>query len=890
MDKLYNPVEIESRWQTFWEERRFAHADARTDTPHYSIVIPPPNVTAKLHLGHALNNTIQDILIRFKRMQGRNAEWMPGTDHAGIATQNVVERKIATEQGKTRDDLGRERFLDEVWKFREEQGGTIIRQLKLMGCSCDWERERFTMDEGLSKAVIEVFVRLYEKGLIYRGNYIINWCPRCQTALSDEEAEHEETAGHLWHIRYQGSDGSAGVVVATTRPETMLGDVAVAVNPNDERYAKLIGTTVTLPIVNRTIPIIADDFVDPKFGTGAVKVTPAHDPNDFEIGGRHNLEPIVVMNGNGTMNAEAGAEFNGLTREAARDKVVGMLESQGLLVKVEDHTHSVGHCYRCHTVTEPNLSWQWFVRMAPLAKPAIEAVTSGRIKFHPERWTKVYLNWMENIRDWCISRQLWWGHRIPVYYCDACGEVTVSREKVETCPKCSAGNVRQDPDVLDTWFSSWLWPFSTFGWPEDTSELRTFYPTHTLATAPEIIFFWVARMIMAGVEFMGDIPFSDVYIHGTVRDDLGRKMSKSLGNGVDPIEVIKSHGADALRFSIMVTTAQGQDVFISYPHSGDTKPTQFNTFDMGRNFTNKIWNATRLILSSSEDGFGKTDVEPELSDRWIRSRFNNVAGNVTEYLESFRFNDASRAVYDFIWHDFCDWYLEMIKPRIEAGGDIKTFVLRNATEILAGAMQLLHPVMPFITEDIWQRLTDALGDKPAESIMISDWPVPDTAAIEIGVERDMALLQSLITTVRTLRNELNVPLSKKADVVVVPVDALVRRVFETNRSYILDLAKVGSLTINMNAGRPAKSAVGISGKNEIFLILEGLIDLDAERARLTKEIQRRAAFVKSLEGKLRNEGFISKAPREVVEQETVKLDFAREELKKLTDNLSALGD
>jgi len=523
MDKLYNPKAIEEKWQKFWEENRFGHAEPVDGKETYSIVIPPPNVTDRLHLGHALNNTIQDILIRFKRMQGYITEWMPGTDHAGIATQNVVERKIANAQGKTRQDLGREAFLKEVWKYKEETGGTIIEQLKRIGCSCDWERERFTMDEGLSKAVAEVFVRLYEKGLIYRGKYIINWCPRCHTALSDEEAEHEEIAGHLWHIRYPEKDGSGGLIVATTRPETMLGDVAVAVNPKDKRYRDMIGKTLVLPIQNHEIPVIADDFVDPKFGTGAVKVTPAHDPNDFEIGLRHNIEPINVMNGDGTMNANAGTGYNGLTREQAREKVVKALNDQGLLVKIENHKHSVGHCYRCHTITEPYLSNQWFVRMKQLAAPAIEVVKNNRITFCPERWTKVYLNWMENIRDWCISRQLWWGHRIPVYYCGSCDNIIASKEPVISCDKCGSNDVNQDPDVLDTWFSSWLWPFSTFGWPEEKPVLKAFYPTNTLSTAPEIIFFWVARMIMAGLEFMGDIPFSQVYLHGTVRDDQGRK-------------------------------------------------------------------------------------------------------------------------------------------------------------------------------------------------------------------------------------------------------------------------------------------------------------------------------------------------------------------------------
>ncbi|MCD6308615.1 MAG: valine--tRNA ligase [Candidatus Latescibacteria bacterium] len=889
MDKVYNPKIVEEKWQRFWEERHFSHPEPVEGRESYSIVIPPPNVTDKLHLGHALNNTIQDILIRFKRLQGYVTEWMPGTDHAGIATQNVVERKIAREQGKTRNDLGRERFIGEMWKFKEATGGTIIKQLKRMGCSCDWDRERFTMDEGLSKAVSEVFVRLYEKGLIYRGNYIINWCPRCQTALSDEEAEHRDVQGSLWYIRYPGPDGSDGVTVATTRPETMLGDVAVAVNPEDDRFRHLVGATVVLPIMNREIPVIADKFVDPKFGTGAVKVTPAHDPNDFEIGQRHGIDPIVVMNEDGTMNARAGADFDGIPREDARKLVVEKLENLGLLLRIEAHEHAVGHCYRCDTVTEPYLSTQWFVKMKPLAEPAVEMVKNGRVAFHPERWTKVYLNWMENIRDWCISRQLWWGHRIPVYYCDSCGHTMVSRGKVTVCKKCGSDRITQDPDVLDTWFSSWLWPFSTFGWPDETPELRAFYPTNTLSTASEIIFFWVARMIMAGLEFMGDIPFSQVYIHGTVRDDNGRKMSKSLGNGVDPLDVIDSHGADALRFSMMIVTAQGQDVFVSYPRPGGKAKNAFNTFDIGRNFANKIWNATRMILSRVDGVIGEASgVEEELSDRWICSRFNRTAGDMAELIEAFRFNDASRKIYDFIWHDFCDWYLEMIKPRIDAGGGEKTFVLRNAAEILAGSMQLLHPIMPYITEEIWQILTEATGSKTVDSIMISALPLPDESAVDDRVEADMEALKSVITTIRTIRNEMNVPLGKKADVIVIPADNDMQRIFFDNRSYILDLAAVDSLTLDMQATHPPKSAAGISGTNEVFVILEGLIDIERERARITKEIDRRTKFIKSLENKLQNEDFLAKAPREVVRHESEKLDNSREELKKLTANLEAI--
>jgi len=891
MEKVYNHAFIEEKWLDFWHINRFNHGEPEDDRPSYSMVIPPPNVTSVLHLGHALNNTIQDILIRFKRMQGFVAEWMPGTDHAGIATQNVVERKITSEMGKTRQDIGREAFIEKIWEFKEATGGKIIEQLKSMGCSCDWERERFTMDEGLSKAVTEVFVKLYEKGLIYRGKYIINWCPRCQTALSDEEAEHEELQGNLWYIRYPATDGSEGLTVATTRPETMLGDVAVAVNPDDKRYNGMIGTTLTLPIMEREIPVIADEFVDPEFGTGAVKVTPAHDPNDFEIGLRHTIEPIVIMNGDGTMNAHAGTEYDGMTREKARDKVVQALTDSKLLVKIEKHTHSVGHCYRCHTITEPYLSNQWFVRMKDLAEPAIEAVNDGRINFYPERWTKVYQNWMENIRDWCISRQLWWGHRIPVYYCDSCDNIMVSREKVTVCSSCGGTGITQDPDVLDTWFSSWLWPFSTFGWPDDTPELKAFYPTATLSTAPEIIFFWVARMIMAGIEFMGEIPFSKVYLHGTVRDDIGRKMSKSLGNGVDPLDVIETHGADALRFSIINITSQGQDVYISYASKGEKLKKDHNTFDIGRNFANKIWNAARLILTLADDTIDPVnDCEPELADRWILSRYNSAVRQMTESLEAFRFNDAAHIIYDFIWHDFCDWYLEMIKPRVIRGGREKAFVLGNAAKILAGSMQLLHPIMPFITEEIWQRLTRATGGSDAQGIMVSQWPEYDENIYDQTSEEHMEIVKSIITTIRTIRNEMNVPLGQQADVIVVPADTQTNDIFFNNRLYIHDLAKVDNLKLDAAAVRPAKAAAGISIKSEVFVLLEGLIDFDIEKKRLDKEIDRRTGFIKSLERKLENEGFLAKAPREVIQLERRKLDDSREELKKLAMNLEALGN
>ncbi|MFH1645679.1 MAG: valine--tRNA ligase, partial [Candidatus Omnitrophota bacterium] len=718
LDKAYNPKVVEEKWYKHWEKNGFFNAEVNNDKEPYCIVIPPPNITGILHMGHALNNTIQDILIRYKRMSGFEALWMPGTDHAGIATQNVVERKLAKEN-INRHDLGREKFVDEIWKWQKEYGGTIIKQLKSLGSSCDWSRERFTMDEGLSEAVLEVFLRLYEKGLIYRGNYIINWCPRCQTALSDEESEHRELDGYLYHIRYPVKDSKDYVIVATTRPETMLGDVAVAVNPKDERYKGLVDKKIVLPILNRELKVIQDDYVDVEFGTGVVKVTPAHDPNDFDMGKRHNLEPICVMNPDGTMNSAAG-DYEGMDRFEAREALIEVLKKNKLIEKIEPHKHAVGHCYRCHTVVEPYLSKQWFVKMKPLAEPAIKAVEEGKIKFHPRRWTKVYLEWMYNIRDWCISRQIWWGHRIPVYYCINCKTqneklkieneekgIIVSKIKPEKCPDCGSKDIVQDEDVLDTWFSSWLWPFSTFGWPflansveriadskkhleKQKKELEYFYPTSTLVTAQEIIFFWVARMIMAGFEFCGDLPFKDIYIHGTVRDDTGTKMSKSLGNVIDPIEIIDVYGTDALRFSLISLTSAGQDVFLSK-----------DKFASGRNFANKIWNVSRFLLMNMDklpEGDLCSFFEKEnlsLANRWILSSLYRTLDAVSKSFDSYKFNEGVKLLYDFIWHKYCDWYVEISKDTIsEEGTQLILF------KVLEKSLRMLHPVMPFLTEEI----------------------------------------------------------------------------------------------------------------------------------------------------------------------------------------------
>ena len=884
MDRVYDPKAVEGKWYTYCEEKGFFHAAPNPKREPYTIVIPPPNVTGILTIGHVLNNSLQDVMIRWKRMQGYETLWMPGTDHAGIATQNRVEQALSKE-GKTRHDLGRERFVEHVWRWKERHGGLIIEQLKMLGCSCDWERERFTMDEGLSRAVQEVFVRLYEKGLIYRGKYIVNWCPRCHTALSDEESIHEEEQGHLWYIRYPIKGEGAYITVVTTRPETMLGDTAVAVHPEDDRYRTVIGKTVILPLVEREIPILAEDeYVDPEFGTGAVKVTPAHDPNDFLIGGKHDLPRINVMNGDGTMNERAGAKYAGMDRFACRKAVVRDLKESGLIEKIERYTHTVGHCQRCDTLVEPYLSDQWFVRMEPLARPAIQAAREGTLRFYPERWNKVYLNWLENIRDWCISRQLWWGHRIPVWYC-VCGEEIVARSAPERCPKCGGEELRQDEDVLDTWFSSWLWPFSTLGWPEETPELRYFYPTDLLVTAPDIIFFWVARMVMAGYEVMGECPFTDIYLHGIVRDSEGRKMSKSLGNSPDPTELIDRYGADALRFSMIMMVPQGQDGYYA-----DEK------VEMGRNFANKIWNAARLVLSNLDDFDPKREEEDtfELADRWILSRLARTNATVNEMLDRYRFNDAAHAIYDFIWHDYCDWYLELIKPRLY-GSDVsaKATAQRVMSEVLERAMRLLHPMMPFVTEEIWGRLPrQEIGSEVNNrgSITVAAWPEVDSEAIDETVERAMGIVQEIVVAIRNIRGEMNVPPSKRADVAIRSSSDEALRVLEENRGYLMDLAKVRELAIAPDLEKPPASASAVARDAEIFVPLEGLIDLNAERARLTKKRDRLSKLLLNLEQKLSNTGFLTNAPREVVAGERAKKEEHGAALRKVEGNLVALGD
>jgi valyl-tRNA synthetase len=895
----YCPQETEADLYRWWQERGYFHADAGSDRDPYVVVIPPPNVTAMLHMGHGLNNAMQDVLVRWRRMQGREALWLPGTDHAGIATQNVVERLLAKE-GKTRYDLGREAFVERVWQFVNETGGVILSQLRAIGSSCDWERTRFTLDDGLSRAVREVFVRLHEKGLVYRGNYIINWCPRCLTALSDEEAEPQETQGRLYHLRYPLAgatsadahglptlpDGRPYVVVATTRPETMLGDTAVAVHPQDERYRALVGREVDLPLTGRRIPIVADDYVDPEFGTGAVKITPAHDPNDFEMGRRLGLPSLNVMTPEASMNDAVPGDFRGLDRFEARRAVVQAFADEGLLEKVQEHAHAVPHCYRCDTVVEPRLSDQWFVHMKPLAEPALKAYHDGSLRFTPERFGKIYEHWMENIRDWCISRQLWWGHRIPVWYCQAaqCGETIVAREDPAACPKCGGTALEQDPDVLDTWFSSWLWPFSTMGWPQETADLRRFYPTDTLVTAPEILFFWVARMVMSGIEFMGGIPFTDVVLNGTVRDHLGRKMSKSLGNGIDPLVVVERFGADALRYTVISGSAAGTDQYLNYQDLEEA-------FGPGRNFANKMWNAGRFALMNLGDAprVSVEDVkdELELPDRWILSRFSRAARDVTQALERFRLQDAALRGYEFFWGELADWYLEASKPRLygDQGEASQRAARATLAAVLDGAMRLLHPVMPFITEAVWQRLPRAEGDP--ESIMVAAWPQGRPEWEDAAAEAAMEEVQAVISAVRNIRAEYGVQPGKRVPLRVAPASDQVRRTLEANGRVVRDLGRVDELGFGGADGQVGASAVLRSG-TELFVPLAGVIDLERERARLREELTRVDGLIAGTEKKLGNESFVSRAPEEVVGREREKLASYREQRQKLAEKLSAL--
>lgn len=881
----YEPTAIERSLYRQWSDAGLFHVRPDDPAPRYVVMMPPPNVTATLHVGHGLNNTVQDVLVRFERMRGKSTLWLPGTDHAGIATQNVVERMLARE-GLTRFDLGREAFVARTWAHVRETGGAILEQLKALGASCDWSRTYFTLDEGLSRAVREVFVRLYEKGLIYRGHYIINWCPRCLTALSNEEAEKEETEGRIWYLRYPAVDGSEGIVVATTRPETVLGDAGVAVHSGDERYQHLIGKKVKLPVADREIPVVADDAVDPAFGTGAVKVTPAHDPLDFEIGRRQSLEPIDVMTPDARMNDAVPERYRGLDRYEARRQLVAEFEALGLLVKVEPHRHAVGHCYRCETVVEPRLSDQWFVKMAPLARPALEAYQSGRLRFLPERRGEEYEQWMENIRDWCISRQLWWGHRIPVWYCDGCGHQTVSRTDVTRCPTCG-GSVRQDEDVLDTWFSSWLVPFSSLGWPDRTKDLDAFYPGHVLVTAPEILFFWVARMVMSGCEFMGDIPFSTVYLHGTVRDTQHRKMSKSLGNGIDPLEVIARYGADALRYVLVSGMSIGTDVILD-PDDLET------SFAPGRNFANKLWNAGRFILSNLDRPVAPLagnapgairSRDLTLADRWIIARCDATVREATEAYERFRLNDAAAAIYRFLWTDLADWYIELAKPRLYGdapGGDVARATALRTFEV---ALRLLHPIMPFVTEALWQRIPG----KPAGAWLTqTSWPRPDRRAESAEAERGFGLVQELVSAIRQIRAEYGVQPGRNVRAFVQHPSTAARTAFDAERLSILRLARVSELEEGTGVDGVGAYSVLTDG-TAVFVPLGDAIDLARERERLGSERDRLAGLVASQERKLSNEQFVARAPAEIVTREREKLAAWREQAGAIGEKLARLG-
>ncbi len=860
LPSVYDPQDVEGKWYEFWKSRNYFAPDADNSKKTFSIVMPPPNVTGQLHLGHALDNTLQDILTRWRRMQGYRTLWLPGTDHAGIATQAKVEEALAQE-GLSRQELGREKFLERVWDWKHLYGSRITQQLSLMGSSCDWSRERFTMDEGCSQAVREVFVNLYEKGLIYQGNYIINWCPKCQTAISDIEVEHEDSDGHLWHIKYPVEGSDAFLVVATTRPETMLGDTGVAVHPEDERYRHLIGKNVILPLVGRKIPVFADEYVDREFGTGAVKVTPAHDPNDFEMGLRHKLEQLVVMNLDGTMN-EAAGPYAGLERYACRKEIVKQLEQQGVLVKIDEHRHAVGHCQRCDTVIEPLISKQWFVKMKPLAEPAIEKVVNGEIRFVPERFTKTYISWMENIRDWCISRQLWWGHRIPVWYCQDCGEIICSKVDPDTCPACSSAQIQQDEDVLDTWFSSALWPFSTLGWPADTKDMQDFYPTSVLVTGRDIIFFWVARMIFSGIEHTGQVPFHEVNIHGLILDAQGRKMSKSLGNGIDPIEVIEKYGADTLRFSMITGVTPGNDVRFHWDKVENT-----------RNFANKIWNASRFVLMNLE-GFEETAYTAEelsLADRWILSRLNLKAEETTGLMERYDLGEAAKGLYEFIWDEFCDWYIELAKPRLGKSADPKEKqIAQNVLrDVLINILRLLHPFMPFITEEIYQNLP---GHQ--ESIMLDAWPVKDEKQISPAALEGMQAVMAVTRALRNIRAEFNVTPGAPIKAIMLVDSEAKWDLFQSYGKYIEEMAKCQMEVVRQLEEKPKQAVSALTSVAEIYVPLEGVIDLAKEIGRLEKELKLIEADLAKAEGKLNNETFLSKAPADVIAKEKGKVEEA----------------
>jgi valyl-tRNA synthetase len=870
MAKGYEPKNVEEKWYTYWEEKGLFKALPVSDKPPFCIVIPPPNVTGTLHMGHALNNTMQDILCRYKRMKGYNVLWQPGTDHAGIATQNVVEKDLAA-KGSDRHSVGRNKFVELVWEWRKKYGGLILNQLKRLGCSCDWSRERFTMDEGLSQAVKTVFVRLYEDGLIYRGDYIINWCPRCHTALADLEVEHREMDSDLYYIRYSFESGQGRLVVATTRPETLLGDSAVAVNPQDERYADIKGANVILPILNKPIPVIFDKYVDMKFGTGALKITPAHDANDFEIGNLHQLERIKVIDENGKMNTLAGPYY-GMDRFECRDKILKDLKEAGLLEKIEPYTNAVGHCYRCRTMIEPLLSKQWFVKVAPMAKQALQAVRDKRTKIYPSSWEGVYFEWMTNIRDWCISRQIWWGHRIPAWYCKKCGEVTVAKEDPEACSFCNSTELDQETDVLDTWFSSALWPFSTIGWPDTTAELKTFYPTSVLITGFDILFFWVARMMMMGIYFMGDVPFKDVYIHALVRDAEGKKMSKSKGNVIDPLDIMEEYGTDAFRFTLAAMAAQGRDIKLS-----EEKISGY------RHFVNKLWNASRFVLMNAND-LDKNEAQRvfSLPDRWILTRLAMLSQEVREALDDYRFNDAAGHCYQFVWHEFCDWYLEMAKQALY-GDDIplkqaSIFVLQNS---LAAILKLLHPIMPFVTEEIWEKLPESKG-----SIMTASFPKPSDFAQDKDALNDMATLMGIITAVRNIRGEMSIPPSRKVKIVIDTPLSDLADILRRNIAHIQTLAKAEEISIASGIPKPEASATAVFEQTSVHVSLKGLFNFEEEKKRIAKEIKKFEKELGVSNKKLANQGFLDKAPDHIVKEVKSKTEALSAKLTKLNQNLA----
>jgi valyl-tRNA synthetase len=884
LPKTYDPKAVEGPVFNSWTEGRYFECPVPEDpsVEPFVVVIPPPNVTGSLHMGHALNNTIQDVVIRRSRMTGRPTRWVIGTDHAGIATQNKVEQKLAAE-GLSRYDVGREKFIELCWAWRSEHGNTIVTQLKAMGCSCDYSDEHFTMDPDYQRAVKRVFVKWYEEGLIYRGERIINWCPRCSTALSDIEVEHEDLDGHLWYFRYPLKEPVGGVdsvVVATTRPETMLGDTCVAVHPDDERYAALVGATVVLPLMGREIPVVADDYVDPAFGTGAVKVTPAHDPNDFEIGERHGCAKINVLAADATI-AEAGGPYAGLDRYEARVRVVADMDAAGLLVKVEDHRHAVGHCYRCHTVVEPWLSDQWFVDMKPLAAPAIDAVRDGSVTFYPKRWENVYFHWMENIHDWCVSRQLWWGHQIPVYYCDACGSTYVSEQDITVCPDCG-GPVRQDPDVLDTWFSSALWPFATLGWPKETPELAFFYPTTVLSTARDILFLWVARMIMNGLYFQGEVPYRDVIIHPTVFNAEGRRMSKSLGTGVDPLDLMDHYGADGMRFGLMLQVTGNQDIKFSE-----------DKLLSSRNFANKIWNASRFVLMNLEGYEPGAPTADTVADAWILSRLADLAARVDEGLLTYEFGETARALYDFFWNEFCDWYIEFAKGRLAAGGEARLAVQRNLVFVLDRALRLLHPMMPFVTEEIWRKLPLSPEDT-APSLMVAAWP--DPAGLERWRdeggrhgEEAIAAVQAVVTAVRAVRSRYNVAPRATVDVIA-KADGRLARLVDSEAELIRSLAGIANLSVDAAAAKPSHAAAAIAAGAELYVPLAGLVDFASERARVEKELAAAVMEMQRLAAKLGNPGFLAKAAPEIIEKDRARAAELADQAAKLESQFAELAD